>query len=64
MKYLRNTTTGEIHRVTDDGASLEQENLDAAREAGHLRQIPRLIAVAMLKVYPNRRCSHCWKEGE
>lgn len=61
MKYLRNTKTGEIHQLDEDGRSLEECNVDAIPPASR-QELTKEAAVRRAAAAPSVRCGHCWKE--
>ena len=63
-RYIRNTESGEVHVISDQGRSLEVCNLDAVRKASHADEISEDEMLAELQEHPDRGCAHCMKAKE
>ncbi len=57
--YLLNTQTSEIHRLVEGHLSDERCNIDAARDAGHLKEITESDAVARIRDESGSVCEWC-----
>lgn len=60
MRYLHNKLSGEIHRLDDEGRSLETCNVDDISGSEELDEAEALRLVAE---NADRRCGHCWLSG-
>ena len=61
MRYVQNQHTLEIHRLDDEGRSLEQCNIDDSEQREELEEADALRVVAQ---NIERRCGHCWVEDD
>ena len=64
MAVLANKNTRKLHEVGERGESCEQENLDAARAAGHLSELADHEEVALMRTAGYTWCKYCHKEDD